>query len=104
MRQRPLRPSSKQMQIAPNGRIARCPPSHHIVVGLATQVHPVLGYDDELCSTRVCGTKPWSIGLTTAFALQANLRAGDSDVEMKRMRDSEDDSEVRPARCLQLVS
>ena len=25
---------------------------------------------------------------------QANLRAGDSDVEMKRMRESEDDSEV----------
>ena len=26
---------------------------------------------------------------------EANLRAGDSDVEMKRMRESEDDSEVR---------
>lgn len=27
--------------------------------------------------------------------MQANLRAADSDVEMKRMRESEDDSEVR---------
>ena len=29
-----------------------------------------------------------------AILVQANLRAGDSDVEMKRMRESEDDSEV----------
>ncbi len=30
-----------------------------------------------------------------ATMVQANLREGDSDVEMKRMRESEDDSEVK---------
>lgn len=34
--------------------------------------------------------------------LQANLQAADTDVEMKRMRESEDDSEVRPLHTMSL--
>ncbi len=41
--------------------------------------------------------------LTSATPVQANLRAGDSDVEMKRMRESEDDSEVGSLEHLHLV-